>query len=754
MRKILKEFRLIAVVGLLLIPIFVLGGFFVSQSKKDIHFAKLEMTGISYLRSVMPIYVELSQGQKTISDDASQRFFEARQKYDTVLKTEAEASNLKSLLAMPNVSIATKKRATRALITKIGDTSNLILDPNLDTYYLMEVSVLKLPDVMTLSHDLYEISQSQKSAPRKDADRLRQIELAAQLRTTILTITNSIAKIGLDNADASLPLRLAAISKAYLDVGGFNTKQIDVPVSVQNGTVSYNLERHNFTIASTQKYWNGIINELDALITKRIDGFQSLFYFAIGTTVILTLLALFMAVKVLHKLLARLDDQIIYLAHHDPMTQLKNRAAFTAEMVALLQQADATGEKLALHVIDCDFFKSINDTHGHQGGDKVLVHLANCLSQNIRKGDLVGRLGGDEFVVLQRHISGEYDAQNFADRVVKEMQKPIAYDQVLISAGVTMGIALYPQHANNDDALMLCADASLFAAKQEGRSRAFCYSRDFEAQILKRRELEQDVRTAIVEGRLSLNFQPQYDTSGHILRGFEALLRFKNRRGEVVSPVEFIPVAENIGMIVDYGKWVLNAATKSAALWPAHISLAVNLSPLQFKSDSISATVSSALVESQLAPQRLQLEITEGILLEASETVIEELFALRKLGVSLAMDDFGTGFSSLSYLWQFRFDKIKIDRSFMKALDNDRENAENIIKTIVLLGHSMDMEVAAEGVETPKQAELMMRLKCDEIQGFLYGKPMMEQDLPAVILRSIQWRQNEKSETQTEVKSA
>jgi diguanylate cyclase (GGDEF)-like protein len=733
LQKILKEFRLIAAVGLLLIPITLLGWLFVMQSSKDIAFAERELKGLEYLGAVVPIHSKLAHGEKTIQPSSLLAFAKSRTAFDGEMNLKAEADALDNVLRSPNVSRKTKIEVSKNLITAIADKSNLILDPDLDTYYLMDVTAARLPDVMSIGSELAELANDKNSFTTFEANR-QQVNLAKQ------SLTNNFLAIKLALNKAAQNTATGKLSAVLIDASQRN-REFGLKIANQTsafGELQFDMGMQSKLVQLTTEQWNAVAEDLKQLLETRVSHFKSQFFYAMGISIFVTIVALLLAMTVLRKLLARLDDRIVYLAHHDPMTQLKNRAAFTAEMSAALEQADRSGEVLALHVIDCDNFKSINDGYGHPAGDAVLQHLSKCLLKFTRKDDIVGRLGGDEFVILQRNISTETDADQLANRIVKAMRTAIPFGQTAISASVSIGMALYPRHAGDFAELMTCSDVTLYAAKAAGRNRAMIFTRDLETEITKRRELEVEVAGALADDRLYLHFQPQFNSSGRTLRGFEALLRLKSRTGEIIPPSVFIPIAENIGLINELGKWVLNTATAVACKWPATINLAVNLSPLQFKSGSISKTVAEALLKSGLAPQRLQVEITEGILLEESVTVFDELQLLREMGVSIAMDDFGTGFSSLSYLWRFRFDKIKIDRSFMLALDNDRESAENILRTIVMLGHSMKMEVTAEGVETSQQAELMTRLKCDEIQGFLYGRPLPEQDLAAVILKSFQ----------------
>ncbi|HWA17813.1 MAG TPA: EAL domain-containing protein [Devosia sp.] len=415
------------------------------------------------------------------------------------------------------------------------------------------------------------------------------------------------------------------------------------------------------------------------------------------------------------------EARIEHLARHDALTELPNRTQFLEEMAAA-EPGLERGEKLAVLCIDLDHFKSVNDMLGHAVGDKLLKQASARLWGQTRETDLLARLGGDEFSLLLRPIERPGDAAAIAERIVKSMSAPFTIDGHHIVVGASVGIAIAPQDGTSTDVLMKNADMALYRAKSEGRSTYHFFERDMDAALQKRRMIEAGLRLALASDELRVVYQPLVGLKENRITCLEALLRWTHE-GKTISPAEFIPVAEETGLIVAIGEWVLREACKAAVLWPTEARVAVNLSPVQFKNKRLFETVHSALVDSGLPPTRLELEITESLLLNDSEQTLQTLHRLRAMGVRISMDDFGTGYSSLSYLRSFPFDKIKIDRSFMRDLES-RGDSLAIIKAVIGLGHSLGMSTTAEGVETEEQLRAVREQGCNEVQGFLFSPPL------------------------------
>jgi len=417
-----------------------------------------------------------------------------------------------------------------------------------------------------------------------------------------------------------------------------------------------------------------------------------------------------------HKAQAR----VAHMAQHDSLTDLPNRTLFREKMSEGLNQVAIAGGSMAVLCFDLDNFKTVNDRLGHAAGDRLLRWVATRLKENVGEHDTVARLGGDEFAVLQRGPQPQ-SAERLARRLVEIIGHPPPLENQSIHVGVSVGIAIAPDHGLDADELMKCADLALYQAKAKGRGAYQLFEPAMEEQARSRHALEYDLRGALEANQFHLVFQPQVRLDTTELTGFEALLRWKHPTRGYVSPAEFIPIAEENGLIVPIGEWVLRTACATAASWP-DVTVAVNLSPVQFQARGLVTMVTSALAEAGLPPQRLELEVTETALLDDSEATIGILHQLRALGVRVSLDDFGVGYSSLSYLRKFPFDRIKIDRSFVGTLGESPESVA-IVRTIASLGSVLGVETTAEGVETIEQLDFVRECGCTAVQGYYFGKP-------------------------------
>jgi len=463
----------------------------------------------------------------------------------------------------------------------------------------------------------------------------------------------------------------------------------------------------------------------------------SLAVMAVVVTLVLLFIAQLMVRRAREKEVA--DNHVQYLAHHDALTGALNRASFNRSFASLLSEERTIGEGIAIHYIDIDRFKDVNDRLGHGTGDELVRAVAHRLRSIIGRHDLIARLGGDEFVMVQMKASSANAAVERAAKIVSGMKPPFQLDHHQLSVSVSVGTIVEAQGENSAEDLLRGADVALYRAKRQGRNRAVLFSPDMLDELKTRREVEQAIRNALEDGKFELHFQPIWNMRSPRLAGFEALLRLSDQTGHLISPAVFIPIAEQIGLIGQIGAWVIEEASRIASLWPSHLSVAVNLSPLQFRPShdnegTITDVVRTALARSGLAPHRLELEVTEGLLLENTETVLDELRRLKELGVSLVMDDFGSGYSSLNYLWKFPFSKLKIDRAFVVASGSAGATIAAIVKTITALARTLGIRVTVEGVETIEQVELFAHLGCDQMQGYFLGRPVPAGEVAAHIL--------------------
>ena len=430
--------------------------------------------------------------------------------------------------------------------------------------------------------------------------------------------------------------------------------------------------------------------------------------------------------------------QISHMAHHDALTGLANRTQLVEKLEKALAVLPLQGGSIAVHFIDLDRFKNVNDTLGHDGGDFLLKTVAERLRSVTRVDDIVARLGGDEFVVVQTGVNSKDQAEDFARRLISAVTAPMKLREQVIIATVSVGVALAPADGNDPERLLKSADLALYKAKADGRNCIRFFLPEMDAELQARSKLERIIRDAVLHDRFELHYQPLFEMSERRLIGFEALIRLPAEDGTLIPPLVFIPVAEELRLIDKIGAWVLREACRTAATWPEHLTVAVNLSPAQFLAGSVSDIVAAALKEAGLAAHRLELEITETLLLGNSEAIMAELQALKAMGVAIVMDDFGTGYSSLSYLWRFPFDKIKIDRSFMQGFDGSGRDAKTVVKTIIALGRELNMRVTVEGVETATQAAFLDKVDGDQAQGFFFGRPVPASEVSANILADFQ----------------
>jgi diguanylate cyclase (GGDEF)-like protein len=428
----------------------------------------------------------------------------------------------------------------------------------------------------------------------------------------------------------------------------------------------------------------------------------------------------------------RSEVKIEYMAHHDALTDLANRVLLNDRLEHALSRV-LHDEMVAVHHLDLDQFKAVNDTFGHPCGDRLLRTVAERLRSLVAEADTIARMGGDEFVIVQATIADPADATSLAQRVIDALSEPYDIDGQQAVIGVSIGISVGPGDGSNPDKLLRNADLALYRAKSDGRGTFRFFEPVMDLQMQTRRIMEQDLRKALPSGEFELYYQPVVNLASKEISGFEALIRWNHPGKGMISPADFIPLAEEIGFIVPMGEWVIRQACATAALWPDDVHVAVNISAIQFRSPGLLQVIVSALAASGLAPTRLEIEITESVLLHNKEATLAVLHQLRALGIRIAMDDFGTGYSSLTYLQSFPFDKIKIDRSFVKNI-TENSSSLNIVRAVAALANGMGMTATAEGVETAEQLHSIASEGCTEMQGFLFSRPLPAAEIERLFL--------------------
>ncbi len=427
------------------------------------------------------------------------------------------------------------------------------------------------------------------------------------------------------------------------------------------------------------------------------------------------------------------EVKIEYMAHHDSLTDLANRVLLNERLEQALGHRIHLEEMVAVHHLDLDQFKAVNDTFGHLAGDKLLKIVADRLRGLVRDTDTIARMGGDEFVIVQGPIRDPAEATSLAQRIIALISEPYEIDGHQAVIGASIGIAVGPGDGLRPDKLLRNADLALYRAKGDGRGTFRFFEPAMDLQMQTRRIMEQDLRKALAAGEFELHYQPVVNLASNEISGFEALIRWNHPEKGMVAPATFIPLAEEIGFIVPIGEWVIRQACATAAQWPGDLHVAVNLSAVQFRSPGLMQVIVGALATSGLRPTRLEIEITETVLLQNKETTLALLHQLRALGIRIAMDDFGTGYSSLTYLQCFPFDKIKIDRSFVKDI-TENPGSLTIVRAVAALANGMGMTATAEGVETSEQLDRITSEGCTEMQGYLFSKPLPAPEIERLFL--------------------
>ncbi len=432
----------------------------------------------------------------------------------------------------------------------------------------------------------------------------------------------------------------------------------------------------------------------------------------------------------------KIEEKIEFLAYHDSLTNLPNRILFKKQLSAALKKAKQKQKNTAVLFLDLDRFKFINDSLGHNIGDFLLKSAANRLVSCLRKDDVISRMGGDEFIVLLSEIDSEEDAVQISKKIITAMQKPFNINGLNLHVSTSIGIAIYPKDGRDEETLLKNADTAMYHAKEKGRNNYQLYNQSMYNQAIKLLKMENSLRKALELNEFTLHYQPKVNVNSKKVIGVEALIRWQHPKHGIISPAEFIPLAEEIGLIIPIGEWVLRTACNQNIAWQQSglppIRMAVNLSAKQFLQTDFKKIIADILQETGLEAQWLELEITENIAMHNIKLVSKILQELKSMGIHISLDDFGTGYSSLSFLKKMPIDMLKIDRSFITDITSDADNAA-IVAAAIAMAHSLKLKVVAEGVETAEQLQFLKKLKCNEVQGFLFSEPVTQEKIAKML---------------------
>ncbi|HWB45190.1 MAG TPA: PAS-domain containing protein [Hyphomicrobiaceae bacterium] len=612
---------------------------------------------------------------------------------------------------------ATVEQVLAAMRQRVASGNISHMASNLGDGRVLSVSIKPRPAggwVVTLQ-DVTEREQlSAQLGKQNDLLKLQEERLRTQNVQLDAALNNMVQGLAMFDAD----LRLVLANARYAEIYSLTPELVQPGIALQD--IIARRIRQGYNPGKT-------VEEIMQALSDRTDGRRATHYVShIGDGRYVSVSMQPMAdggIVTTHQDITeqrRSEAKIAHMALHDALTGLPNRVLLNERIEHALERIKR-GEIVATHLLDLDHFKNVNDTLGHSAGDKLLKMVGDRLRTLLRETDTVARMGGDEFAIVQVGIAQPSDATSLAHRVIEVVSEPYEIDGQQVIIGTSVGIAVGPADGLTPDQLMRNADLALYRAKGDGRGTYCFFEPEMDAQMQARRAMEYDLRKALPAGEFELHYQPIVSLKTNEVSGFEALIRWHHPERGMVSPGKFIPLAEEIGFINPLGEWTIRQACATAAKWPEHITVAVNLSPAQFRAPGLVQTVVSALASSGLAADRLELEITETILLEDSEATLVTLYQLRELGVRIAMDDFGTGYSSLSYLQSFPFDRIKIDQTFIQDI-TDGLGSLNIVRAVAALASGLGMATTAEGVETPEQLEIIRTEGCTEMQGFLFGR--------------------------------
>ena len=751
--------RLSLIVAAFALPVGALAGVFIDQSYKDIAFARKEIAGAQYIATIWPTLFDAAAtgglgNDRAAHPDENNALFASAEPYARFQAAEDSASRLST---------------GRKLVAAIADGSNLTLDPDLDSFYLMDATTVRLPALAAAAAAARDALGANASARAKG---MQTVAALQNLLQSADEADNSLAIAMRDNPDGEL---FRALQNEFEPVRSAANAILQDRTQWIYGVADPLAQRQiEPLLQGVNTTWLAANTELTRLLQTRIESQFTRMERGLALAGVCLALALGLAMwisrglstrltgltRIMDRLLANDTDVVVPyrddvnetghiartltafkeslvrlhgLANHDSLTQLSNRNSFQEAIFGAVDSLGPAG-RLAVLYIDLDRFKIVNDTMGHAAGDSLLRMVSEKLRALSSPRDVVARLGGDEFAVLRTGDDDVDSAETFAQSIVDAIAQPILLEGRQIYIGASIGIAFAPLDGRDPEMLLRNADLALYSAKSKGRSRWRAFEPGMAMRILERQLLEIDLREAVNRKQFILYYQPLLNAKTERVVGFEALIRWRHPTMGMVPPMEFIGLAEETGLINPIGQWALEQACQDAARWPDQIRVAVNLSPIQFSQPGLQDQIRFALKASGLAADRLEIEITESIFLGGDTETKTALNALRDIGVRIALDDFGTGYSSLGYLRAFRFDKIKIDRSFVNEI-GDAPDSDAIVRAVSALGVSLGISTLAEGVETLEQFRHVRDRGCTEVQGYYFGRPLPLPDAMKILDR-------------------
>jgi diguanylate cyclase (GGDEF)-like protein/PAS domain S-box-containing protein len=523
--------------------------------------------------------------------------------------------------------------------------------------------------------------------------------------------------------------RIVSVNNAFCTITGYPAEEVlgKAPTFLRSGEHSDSFYTTLWKVIGERGRWKG------EMVLRREDGARFTAFCSMSA-VIAPSGRIQSYVCVLHDISSSKlhEEKLEFLAHHDALTQLPNRVRFSESFRQAIARARRTRRSVAALFIDLDRFKTINDSLGHHAGDALLQELAERLSECVRESDVVARFGGDEFAVMIDELHSSEDAAKVAAKILEVLAQPLQIGTHQVGCSGSVGIACYPNDGSDVEALLKNADTAMYRAKAEGRNTYRFFSPEMNERALEALALTRELRTALERGEFVLHFQPRHDLRSGTITGLEALVRWRHPRRGLLAPAEFIPLAEETGLIAPLGEWVIRAACEQLAAWRArglaNVRMAVNLSPRQFAQPHLAQSIGAILAGLGLGGEGLEIEITEGVIMKDAERSVRTLRELKAMNIAIGVDDFGAGFSSLGYLKRFPLDELKIDRNFVREIDSNPADVA-IVQAILALAKGLNLQVIAEGVETQAQRDVLRLCGCEQAQGFFYGKPRPAEEI-------------------------